>query len=978
MSGRDHRRQNARKSGVLGRRSNKLTVNHQLRFESLEQRAVLCSVPLYTGTIINEANGHTYCLLEASTWTEAEAAAKELGGNLVTINDAAEDAWVRETFGDSNQFGLWTGLNDQQTEGEFVWTSGEPVTYANWASGQPDNYNGVEDFVMLYTDGGGRWADYSNRATTAGRPLQGVVEIPSFVNPTNGHTYIKLSPSTWPEADARSIELGGHLVTINDSAEQEWVFETFSADSQFGLWIGLNDRNQEGQFVWSSGQPVTYTNWGSEQPDNFNGDEDFAMMLVEDDGAWYPDYAYEGGTTGRPLHGIMEYEGIRNWQTGGIIPGTEVIPPGPSIRVDGWNTEDHNLRYADFSHRNLTQASFVGADLSNALFNDATLIEADLTNADLTSGTLTDADMRDAFVAGASFLGATDRGFTASQLYSTQSYKLKELPGISFGRTLVPGQPPTNTDLSGWNFDGQNLTQASFRFTLLADAVFRLANLQDANFQSAKLMNVDFASADLTGATLSVAHLSGATLDDAAVTAANFLGTTDRGLTKEQIYSTASYRSGNLEGIGLSLNDLSNWDLSGQRLERAMFHDSALSDANLRGALIQSAEFDASGLSETQLASTASYVTGDLMGVSLRYMNLVGWDFARQNLTSASFRNSNLSEADLSEANLERVDFKGSRLERANLQAASLRDSDFNGCWDQPFFDGVSFKDANLRDADLSGAVFVCSYFDRADFTDVELGNASFTEVGFTKEQIYSTANYNNHDFGGVEFFGQDLKGFDLSSQDFLGAVLSHVDLDGADLRDARLSNTLIAHSTLDGTRLEAANLRNAVLESANNVVNAVFSDRTAYNQWTVFPESFDPQFHGLTFKLAGAGDLDGLDGLSPVDLDLLNARVRDPSYIHWQFTMFDLNGDLQIDEADTGTWIKDIAGTRRGDSNLDQQINFSDFLDLSRNFGDSGGWAEGDFNADGEVNFADFLLLSRNFGWEASATAVDAVFLDS
>ena len=430
-----------------GRRSHRLTGNQRLGVEHLEQRAMLCSVPLQTGPIINEANGHTYYLLEASTWTEAEAAAVELGGNLVTINDAAEDVWVRETFGDSNQFGLWTGLNDQQTEGEFVWTSGEPVTYTNWASGQPDNYNGEEDFVMLYTDDGGRWADYSDRSTTAGRPLQGVVEIPSIINPANGHTYIKLSPSTWTEAEARSVKLGGHLVTINDVAEQEWVFETFSDDSQFGLWIGLNDRNQEGEFVWASGQPVTYTNWGSEQPDNHNGAEDYAMMFVEDGGAWYdfPDYAYEGGTTGRPLHGIMEYEGVSHRQTGTTIPGTESTRPGACASFDG-----RNLFYADFTGRDLTGSSFVDANLSRAIFTDATLANAN---------------------------------FTGAHLHR------------AFGMTALRQADFTQADLTDVWLIGANLEDANLSEANLTNAFFRDSNLRGVEFSDAIIQATSFRSA---------------------------------------------------------------------------------------------------------------------------------------------------------------------------------------------------------------------------------------------------------------------------------------------------------------------------------------------------------------------------------------------------------------------------------------------------------------------------------------------------
>ena len=58
------------------------------------------------------------------------------------------------------------------------------------------------------------------------------------------------------------------------------------------------------------------------------------------------------------------------------------------------------------------------------------------------------------------------------------------------------------------------------------------------------------------------------------------------------------------------------------------------------------------------------------------------------------------------------------------------------------------------------------------------------------------------------------------------------------------------------------------------------------------------------------------------------------------------------------------------GDANLDDEVNFADFLILSENFGQDGGWREGDFDGDGTVGFPDFLALSENFGGAANASA--------
>lgn len=50
------------------------------------------------------------------------------------------------------------------------------------------------------------------------------------------------------------------------------------------------------------------------------------------------------------------------------------------------------------------------------------------------------------------------------------------------------------------------------------------------------------------------------------------------------------------------------------------------------------------------------------------------------------------------------------------------------------------------------------------------------------------------------------------------------------------------------------------------------------------------------------------------------------------------------------------------GDTDLDGEVDFTDFLQLSANSGNPGVWSNGDFDHDDVVTFSDFLLLSANF----------------
>ncbi len=115
-------------------------------------------------------NGHIYHLLDGKPWLAQEAEAIELNGHLVTINDAAENEWVWDTFGSFGQ-GLFFGLNDFVVEGTWVWASGEPVSFTNWRAGEPNSdFVGNEDFGELGNEY--KWNDVSPTHT-----WQAVVEV---------------------------------------------------------------------------------------------------------------------------------------------------------------------------------------------------------------------------------------------------------------------------------------------------------------------------------------------------------------------------------------------------------------------------------------------------------------------------------------------------------------------------------------------------------------------------------------------------------------------------------------------------------------------------------------------------------------------------------------------------------------------------------------------------------------------------------
>jgi hypothetical protein len=159
-------------------------------------------------------NGHTYAVIHSDAylfWTDAEAQARQMGGHLVTINDAAENDFVvgliRRKLGTDDW--AWIGLTDDPAYGGheagdththpyppagnrgegWVWVNGEPVTYENWHPDQPDNWSDrpSQNFAIINWGGVGLWDDYYVNETNIGARAA-VVEIPS-AQPPAGPTY---------------------------------------------------------------------------------------------------------------------------------------------------------------------------------------------------------------------------------------------------------------------------------------------------------------------------------------------------------------------------------------------------------------------------------------------------------------------------------------------------------------------------------------------------------------------------------------------------------------------------------------------------------------------------------------------------------------------------------------------------------------------------------------------------------------------
>lgn len=231
-----------------------------------------------------------YTIVDGPSWTQAEANSVKLGGHLVAVNNKEENEWVVSLTSNSSNHSSWIGFTDEKQEGQWSWSDASDPTFTSWDSPTNPSQNDVsENYVGIlsgiknhpqFSSWGknkGMWHDFRN-VGDGNSPSVGIAETP-FIR-RGDSAYVIVQGPTWEEAEANAVKLGGHLVTINDAAENQWISDTFrdrlalpdknwNNGLRTGSWIGLNDKEVDGVPKWADGSEVTYTNYMT--PSNVSG-----------------------------------------------------------------------------------------------------------------------------------------------------------------------------------------------------------------------------------------------------------------------------------------------------------------------------------------------------------------------------------------------------------------------------------------------------------------------------------------------------------------------------------------------------------------------------------------------------------------------------------------------------------------------------------------------------------------------------------
>ncbi|MDF1842901.1 MAG: lectin-like protein, partial [Rubripirellula sp.] len=213
-----------------------------------------------------------------------------------TARDAIgeEDVYLGGSDAKDRSHWYWTDLSPDEESGKEFWDGKSKGDEKNgyqsfWADGEPNDTGMInkETQLLMYASSG-KWNDVKNDQT---HPW--LVESKQF-------TYIPFS-GTYEEARADAESQGGWLATIRSAEENADALAALEAASKgMLLWIGATNEQSQADWMWvgsetaPDGTPLaepvevvlTYTNWYPNEPNNYNGDENYIQM--------YADPAYKG------------------------------------------------------------------------------------------------------------------------------------------------------------------------------------------------------------------------------------------------------------------------------------------------------------------------------------------------------------------------------------------------------------------------------------------------------------------------------------------------------------------------------------------------------------------------------------------------------------------------------------------------------------------------------------------------------------
>ncbi|XP_064101211.1 macrophage mannose receptor 1-like [Macrobrachium nipponense] len=235
---------------------------------------------------------------EVTYFDQAVTSCRDLytGAELVSLHTPKELAYITVMVGMYNAE-AWIGLQYEMED--YVWVDQSTVDYTPWAPGEPNGQYMAENCVeVLYPTGLMNDISCYNMygyicAMKQDPSITEPTTFPKCDPPYDNYYHYKddcyrseRTPMSWDDAEKTCADEGAHLASAYDLNEGAFLWILGQDSSIVHPWIGLNDRRVQSTYEWTDNWPVSYTNWGKDQP-QVNVTDKNCVMLDSDDGRWY-------------------------------------------------------------------------------------------------------------------------------------------------------------------------------------------------------------------------------------------------------------------------------------------------------------------------------------------------------------------------------------------------------------------------------------------------------------------------------------------------------------------------------------------------------------------------------------------------------------------------------------------------------------------------------------------------------------------
>ncbi|XP_027047022.1 uncharacterized protein LOC113674731 isoform X3 [Pocillopora damicornis] len=219
-------------------------------------------------------------IFERKSWDNAHQTCKGLGGELFSVTNAYEQRFI-ENF---TNIESWLGYRDKSRDGTWTWSDSSLSVFTNWDSSAKDDHGKGRDCVLLSSKEG-KWKDASCSQTheylckkkpeDCGKGWKKLT-----LNSVRGCYKLFEEPKTWENSLVSCMDEQASLASILSDDEETMISQVYSKSD---FWIGYNDIDNEGDWVWSDRMTSSYTNWDDKSPNNGG----VSCAIVTSTGKWH-------------------------------------------------------------------------------------------------------------------------------------------------------------------------------------------------------------------------------------------------------------------------------------------------------------------------------------------------------------------------------------------------------------------------------------------------------------------------------------------------------------------------------------------------------------------------------------------------------------------------------------------------------------------------------------------------------------------